>query len=304
MKVGDLRLNTDIEFYQFNNVSFLKAYDADHFLNLSVALFTDSQMTAPLNIGGTDVIFDSNDDENKPFIEGLIVNNDTSQWKNPDDDGFNQGYNNAPVVLHLIDWINNKFNTPWKDFVASFSSSQHVLYAKYVWYWIDVNDNTHPSDEYSQILPAQAEQTARYSTTQTTTKRILQNSSQLVQCQWQDANSLDEDFSRDTYVAQPGKINILVDGIDMFEHDCIYLKDYDLGNEYKIKLTNNSNASTTLGDPSYVGIAGNGQFIEDLNKIEVDAGETCFISIQAGMIAVLARSKQNVENEEDQQEQR
>lgn len=77
----------------------------------------------------------------------------------PVDGGFGTEYNNAPAVVHFQDWLESiPAYSPYVDEIANASS----LYLCYVWYCIDDSNIMHKSDMYSQVVPANTEQTAHY----------------------------------------------------------------------------------------------------------------------------------------------
>ena len=292
-------------FYYLNNVSFLKA-PADEPTNLCMWFYTSPEMRVGLSVSPTTgeetalrsvpVVFDSANEYDRRFIEALLVNNvenkeDSSiekgrdfahgaQWMAPvSSDGFGEEYNNAPVNLKLVDWaLGHRDLSAW----ASRFNKNTKLYAKYVWYYV-LDGIVHASDIYSQILPTQTEQTSPRAAG---TLAIEQDPAIVNNVAWNDSI---KGFSFDAYDIDSGKVNFLINGLDDTDYDHIYLNDYSPAKEYKVKFIANSNF--TIGLES-VKISGNGVSIEDFDdysELSFIAGKTYFISIQAGMITVLAQ---------------
>ena len=292
-------------FHNFNNVSFLKA-PADEPTNLCMWFYTSPEMSVSLSVSpttgeetslcGIPVVFDSANEYDRQFIEALLINNiengkDSSieegrdfahgtQWMVPvSSSGFGEEYNNAPVNIKLINWaLGHRDLSAW----ASRFNKNTKLYTKYVWYYV-LDGIMHTSDIYSQILPTQTEQTAPKAAETIT---ISKDPAVINNVEWNDSI---QGFSFDAYDIDAGKVNFLINGLDDTNYDHIYLNDYSPAKEYKVKFTANSNF--TIGLES-VKISGNGMSIEDFDdysELSFISGKTYFISIQAGMIIVLAQ---------------
>ena len=292
-------------FYYLNNVSFLKA-PADEPTNLCMWFYTSPEMSESLSVSpttgeetpldGVPVVFDSANEYDRQFIEALLINNvengeyssieegrdfeHGTQWMAPvSSDGFGEEYNNAPVNVKLVNWaLSNQNLSAW----ASRFNKNTKLYAKYIWYYM-LDGVVHASDVYSQVLPTQTEQTAPRATEST---YIAQDSAVINNVEWNDSI---QGFSFDAYDIDAGKVNFLINGLDDTDYDHIYLNDYSPAKEYKVKFTANSNF--TIGLES-VKISGNGVSIEDFDdysELSFTSGKTYLISIQAGMITVLAQ---------------
>lgn len=297
-------------FYYLNNVSLLKA-PADEPTNLCMWFYTSPEMSTGLSVSpitgeenplcSIPVVFDSANEYDRQFIEALLINNvengeDSSieegrkfshgtQWMVPvSSDGFGEEYNNAPVNLKLVNWaLGHKDLSAW----ASKFNKNTKLYTKYIWYYV-LNDIVHASDVYSQVLPTQTEQTTPRETGSTTTTEDLAVINNVA---WNDSI---KGFSFDAYDIEAGKVNFLINGLDSTDYDHIYLTDYSPAKEYKVKFIANSNF--TIGLES-VKISGNGVSIEDFDnysELSFISGKTYLISIQAGMITVLAQKATKV----------
>lgn len=297
-------------FYYLNNVSFLKA-SADEPTNLCMWFYTSPEMSSNLSVspitgeetslGSVPVVFDSANEYDRQFIEALLINNvengeDSSieegrdfshgtQWMAPvSSDGFGEEYNNAPVNLKLVNWaLGHRDLSAW----ASRFDKNTKLYAKYIWYYV-LDGIMHASDIYSQILPTQAEQTAPRAAG---TIAIAQDPAVINNVAWNDSI---QGFSFDAYDVDAGQVNVLINGLDNTNYDRIYLNDYSPAKEYKVKFKANSNF--TIGLES-VKISGNGISIADFDnysELSFISGKTYLISIQAGMITILAQKATKV----------
>lgn len=178
-----LELSAKAIFHYVNNVSFLKPV-SEHPLNLSISIYDDYSMSSLESRWPAD--FDSANPDCSSFIEALLINNAENnlsteetetypsgqpvyssfgtQWMKPvyvsGDFGFGVEYNNAPVVVHLYDWLLSNSATTGK---ASELTKNSKLYLRSEWYYTTLsNGNTvyHKSDAYSQVVPSNAEQTA------------------------------------------------------------------------------------------------------------------------------------------------
>ena len=156
-------------------MSFLKS-PAPEPTNLCMWFYDNPAMDTIINVDddgniapntGTDVIFDSANEYDSKYIEGLLVNNvhndenssveyyngfhlyenqHGTQWKIPiDDTGFGVDYNNAPIIVKVADWAMG--NPHLSNWIRKFDKTSR-LYAKYMWYY-KVNNKIHVSDIYS-----------------------------------------------------------------------------------------------------------------------------------------------------------
>lgn len=316
--------------HAITNVGILRPED-EHELHLKIDVFGSAEMSAKL---GTIDLSDANDWK---YFEALLVNNGENnadltidplrpeyfpgtQWIKPEEmdaaikkygtptgfKGYGPAFNNSPVNISFLAWLED--NDLAKDL-----TQQSKFYLRFVWYYIDDEDEVHSSDHFSMVVPSYAEVGAKAGSS--VSKSEIYEIKQALETQVATAHYMDEDeieeivgsidpadpryglveYSTPGYYVQPYQCTILEDFASKPKN--IILQSYSEGKTYKLKFRTGSSDVTVGNTASLTGIRfnanyGNGpESVDELNasNIVFTANTTYLIALNLGMIQVIAK---------------
>ena len=316
--------------HAITNVGILRPDDA-HQLYLKIDVFDSAEMSAKL--GDID-LSDAND---RKYFEALLVNNGENnvdlsidplrseyfpgtQWVSPEDmdaaikkygtstgfKGYGPAFNNSPVNISFLAWLED-------NDLAQDLTQQSKFYLRFVWYYIDDEDEVHSSDHFSMVVPSYSEVGAKAGSS--VSKSEIYEIKQALETQVATAHYMDEDeieeiaggidpsdpryglveYSNPGYYVQPYQCTILEDFASKPKN--IILQSYSEGKTYKLKFRTGSSDVAIGNSASTTRIRFNANYgngpegVDELNasNIVFTSNTTYLIALNLGMIQVIAK---------------
>lgn len=306
-------LNLKILKHTITNVGILRP-DGAYELYLKIDVFDSAEMSTKL--GDID-LSDANDWK---YFEALLINNGENnadltidplrpeyfpgtQWIKPEEmdaaikkygtpigfKGYGPAFNNSPVNISFLAWLED-------NDLAQDLTQQSKFYLRFVWYYIDDEDEVHSSDHFSMVVPSYAEVGAKAGSS--VSKSEIYEIKQALETQVATVSYTieeDEQHPIQGYYVNPYQCTILEDFESKPKN--IILQSYSEGKTYKLKFRTGSSDVTVGNSASTTSIRFNANYgngpegVDELNasNIVFTANTTYLIALNLGMIQVIAK---------------